>query len=127
MASYVAAWLTAFVFTQAFEVPIYRFALPCSALAAFVPTLLTHPIVWFVIFPRLHASYLTKLWIAEVFAVLAEALVCLVLLRRSGGRGETTMGRGLRRVSARAVIVATCANVTSLSLGLASRRLFGIP
>ena len=127
MSPYVVAWLTAFVFTQAVEVPLYRFLLPCRVPAAAVPSLLTHPVVWFVIFPSLQTGYTTKVCIAEVFAILAEAAVCVVLLRRTAAPGDAVNVASSRRVVARALVVATCANVTSLVVGLTSRRLFGIP
>lgn len=127
MTPYVWAWLGAFAFTQVVEVPLYRALLPCSARAAFVPTLLTHPIVWFVLFPYLQASYTTRLWLAELFAVITEALVCLVLLRRAAAEAPEQRLPNTGTLLPRALAVATCANVASLALGLTSRRLFGVP
>lgn len=127
MSPYLRAWLYAFVFTQAVEMPVYHFFLPCRVRAALLPSLLTHPIVWFVIFPYLDASHVAKVWLAEVFAVVVEALLGVWLLRRSlaerGSASRTSRGR----VVARALVVAVVANAASLGLGLASRRLFGVP
>lgn len=120
---YVVSWLLAFVFTQAVEVPLYRYLLPCRVVAAAVPSLLTHPVIWFLIFPFLQLDYAVKTFIAEAFAILAEAAVCVVLLRRVPARAVASSSR----VVTRALVVATCANMTSLVLGLTSRRLFGLP
>src|SRR5262249_7561235 len=80
-----AAWLSAFAFTQAVEVPIYIFGLGIDgaedatvarrAAIGFGASALTHPIVWFVI-PGLlpWASYWSMVAVAETFAVLVEAL-----------------------------------------------------
>ena len=73
----IRAWLAAFFVTQLVEVPIYvraqegpfarRFPI------AFGASLLTHPIVWFLI-PRLFEDYLVMAIAAETFAVLTEAI-----------------------------------------------------
>jgi hypothetical protein len=114
------AWLIAFAFTQAFEMPIYlwvmrRQSVELSTLArvlvAFGATALTHPIVWFVL-PVLQTTPL-KYWgyvaVAEAFAVLAEAFY----VARFGIE--------------RALLWAFVANATSATLGLLSRWMFGIP
>lgn len=111
------SWFPAFLFTQAFEVPIYlvvmdRQRLPFSSGAqvaiAFGASALTHPIVWFVI-PKLGLSYTGYVALAEVFAVGAEALY----FARFGVR--------------RALLWSFVANATSASLGLLSRWAFGFP
>jgi hypothetical protein len=105
------AWFSAFVFTQLIEVPIYSRALSCSLLVAFGASAITHPIVWFVFFsPYWHAAYLTKFVAAETFAWLAEAAYFRFLFGKK-----------------RALLWALIANASSLSLGLLSRHLFGVP
>jgi hypothetical protein len=107
----VQAYLLAFCFTQAVEMPIYVAALDCGWLAAFGASLLTHPIVWFVIFdPSWHMSYALASVIAELFAWLVEAAYFGWWLR-------------LRR----ALGVTFVANLASCVIGLVSRRLFGVP
>ena len=110
-ASYLRLWLSAFLFTQLIEMPIYRRGLGVSWLAAFGATALTHPIVWFVIFHRgVRADYTTKAIAAELFAWLAEA----AYFRFCFGRRK-------------ALIWALVANAASVTLGLLSRALFGAP
>jgi len=109
MTPYVHAWLAAFAFTQAVEVPVYRRA-GCSWHGAFAASAITHPVVWFVIVPLLPASYLVRVLVAEAFAVLVEALWLHVVLKRP-----------------RALWWSLGANALSVALGLVSRALFGAP
>ena len=110
------AWLGAFLFTQLVEVPIYALALrgrwAVRVGVAFAASLITHPFVWFG-FPyvgrALHSGYWVTVAVAELFAITVEAL----FLHRLGLR--------------KAWPWATVANVTSASLGLLSRYLFGFP
>lgn len=116
------AWLSAFLFTEAVEVPIYTAALRrdgderaagapllVGAAIGFGASALTHPIVWFVI-PRLMPdSYWSMVVVAEAFAVSAEAVYLHLF--------------GLRR----ALLWSLFANATSAGLGLASRYTFGWP
>ncbi len=105
------AYLLAFCFTQAIEIPIYVAALDCGFLAAFGASLLTHPIVWFVIFdPRWHLGYAFTTLVAELFAWLVEAAYFGWWLRYR-----------------RALTVTFMANLASLLVGLVCRRLFGVP
>lgn len=117
----VRLWVNAFVFTQAVEIPIYVLALTRSlragrrpwplwgrAAAAFSLSLITHPIVWFVM-PRLFWSWTRMVIAAETWAVLGEA----VLLRVFGVR--------------RALLWSLLANGLSCGLGLLSRHLLGGP
>lgn len=73
------AWLSAFLFTEAFEVPLYAAALRRRPLLqalglAALASLLTHPFVWF-LFPRLVPQpYWLMAVLAESFAVSVEAL-----------------------------------------------------
>jgi len=108
-------WLPVFLFAQAIEMPLYALPLrrlgytrPKRWLAAFIPTALTHPIVWFV-FPRLVHPYLAMAIAAESFAVVVEALV----LRRFGVQ--------------RALGWSLLANALSCGLGLAGRAWLGWP
>lgn len=130
------AWLSAFCFTQAVEIPIYVVAIrrardrddarepdlpelpawaetaPARIAAAFGASLVTHPIVWFLI-PRLPlGSYGAMIVFAETFAVVAEGFYFAAL--------------GLAPLR-RAMLWALVANVTSASLGLASRHVLGWP
>lgn len=109
------AWLAAFVFTQLVEVPIYLAASrgtpagwPRRLGVAFGASLLTHPLVWFG-FPRLPLPYWPMVGLAEVSAVVAEAL----WLRVCGGRHTAAWS--------------LLANSASLTLGLAARAWLGWP
>ena len=110
----MGAWLAAFAFTQAVEVPIYTWALRhrrrSAALWAFAASALTHPVVWFVM-PRWRwpGGYWGYVGAAEAFAVGAEAL----FLWRLG------VGRPL--------LWALVANGASAGLGLGCRAVFGWP
>ena len=124
MDPYLRAWLGAFAFTQAVEVPIWAYALAahrrldrddtpwpfwlCVAVA-FGASAITHPVVWFV-FPRwAPGGYVAMVLQAEAFAVLVEA-------------GYTGL-LGLRRPLAWSLV----ANAASAGLGLLSRATFGWP
>ncbi len=112
-------WLIAFAFTQAFEVPIYLYAMRSQKLdaplwerllIAFGASALTHPIVWFLLpstIPWL--SFWGYVALAETFAVGAEA----VILHQFAVK--------------RPLLWAFAANATSAGLGLTSRWLFGVP
>jgi hypothetical protein len=122
----VVGWLRAFAFTQAVEVPLYLLALtrlgrrtvPPSDGSfarrvglAFLCSLVTHPVVWFV-FPRLidsYADYELMVVAAESFAVTVEALLLFRLAPLP-----------LRSAFALSFAV----NMTSMSLGFLSRYLF---
>lgn len=104
-----AAWLLAFAFTQAVEVPVYRRG-GCSWAGAFAASAITHPVVWFAIFPLLRAGYVERVVVAEAFAVLVEAL----WLRLALGRP-------------RPLAWSLAANGLSFGLGMLSRYLFGWP
>lgn len=112
--AYLAAWARAFAFTQLVEVPVHARALrgarPLGArvAVAFGASLITHPVVWFVL-PHLGLRYETYVVVAELFAVLAEA----AYLR----------GWGVRR----ALFWSLLANGASFALGEASRACFGLP
>jgi hypothetical protein len=104
-------WLSAFVFTQCVEIPIYTRLARATLPAAFGASALTHPIVWFII-PELMQGrgYLAMVLVAETFAVVAEALYL-----------------GLAFGVNRPLCWALLANVTSAGLGLLSRALLGWP
>lgn len=110
------AWLSAFLFTQLVEIPIYARALAPRPLMArlaiaFGASLLTHPLVWWGVlhFTTSEETYLASVVCAESFAVVVEAL----WLRRFGVRGAFAWSLG--------------ANAASLGLGLLSRALLGFP
>lgn len=103
-------WLAAFLFTQLVEVPIYTYALRGRALVAFGASALTHPIVWFVIPRYWHGGgYWGLVAASETFAVLVEAYY----MKKAGLK--------------HAFWWSLAANLTSSSLGLTSRALFGWP
>lgn len=104
------AWLVAFAFTQLVEVPIYAVALRTRVVTAFGASAITHPIVWFVIFPFVPLPYLGLALLAEAFAVAAEGAYFWVLLRH-------------RRVWLWSLV----ANAASCGIGLLSRSWFGAP
>lgn len=110
----MTAWLSAFLFTQAVEVPFYRWQLkhlsPADAWGLSVLlSLATHPVVWFV-FPSLFpTSYWGMVLAAESFAIGVEALMLWRV-----------------RVS-QPFLVSLVANSLSAGLGLLSRSLFGWP
>ncbi|HEY5961136.1 MAG TPA: hypothetical protein VIV60_31480 [Polyangiaceae bacterium] len=107
----MGAFVIAFLFTQAIEVPIYSLLLDCSLLAAFGASALTHPVVWFVIVhPRWHCSYLACSIVAELFAWLVEAAYFGLVLRYR-----------------RALWASLVANIASVTIGLVSRAWFGAP
>jgi hypothetical protein len=69
-------WLVGFAFTQAIEVPLYLRVTHGRWRVAFLASLLTHPIVWFV-FPALCPlswGYWGMVAAAEAFAVAGETL-----------------------------------------------------
>ncbi|PRQ04732.1 hypothetical protein ENSA5_04970 [Enhygromyxa salina] len=119
----MSAWLTAFVFTQVIEIPIYMRALLerldggepvvarwSAALGlAFGASAITHPIVWFVMPKLVPSSWLTMVIIAELFAILTEA----AWLRAFGLR--------------RSLAWAAFANAASVLIGMALRQVFGWP
>ena len=108
--AYFQSWAIAFLFTQMVEVPIYAVGLRVGLLPAFGASAITHPVLWFVIFPYLHLSYFWLIVIGEGFAFLAEAAYFAFLFRRR-----------------RALLWSALANTASFSTGMLSRWLFGIP
>jgi len=127
MSPETSAWLSAFLFTEAVEVPIYLACMqlpadddrpraldgPGGRLAvAFGASLVTHPIVWFLI-PRIPAgSYAEMVARAEAFAIVAEAFYFYALGFFNGRR---------------AFLWSLAANAASATLGLVSRSTFGWP
>ncbi len=115
-------WLFAFVFTQLVECPIYWSAMDdkekWSTLrklaVAFGASAITHPFVWFG-FPPLWDSigrvggYWAMVVAAETFAIVVEGIYFWRL--------------GVRR----AFLWSLLANGASVTLGLISRWLFGLP
>jgi hypothetical protein len=110
-------WVSAFALTELVEVPIYLVALRASrrsSLArfaiAFGASLITHPLVWFVI-PELFATlaYRTRVLIAEGFAIAVEAAYLAAFRQRFALRWSIT------------------ANAASFALGLVCRSTLGWP
>lgn len=108
--TYFQAWLVAFTFTQMVEVPIYATGLRIGLLPAFGASAITHPILWFLLFPHVNISYLSRIVIGEAFALLIEAAYFAFIFRRK-----------------RALLWSALANAASFSTGMLSRCLFGIP
>jgi hypothetical protein len=132
----VTDWLSAFVFTQVLEVPIYFWALKRRADAhegdalwrtgfAFLASMATHPYVWFVI-PSLFYSRMwdaltyTRPWLEgwryPLFFVTAESFAVVV---------EAMILRGLR--VPRPFLWALVANAFSAFSGILVRELTGWP
>lgn len=80
----MSVWYQAFLLTQIIEIPIYCIALraqwrfPLILLLAFGASAITHPVVWYA-FPLLGVSYWWMVVLAEVFAVLCEAVYLRLL------------------------------------------------
>ena len=108
--AYWQAWALAFLFTQMVEVPIYAVGLHVGLLRAFGASAITHPVLWFVLFPYLHLPYVWLVVVGESFAWLLEAAYFAVLFHRR-----------------RALLWSFIANAASLGTGLLSRWLFGMP
>jgi hypothetical protein len=108
--AYFHAWLIAFLFTQMVEVPVYSRGLGVGLPCAFGASAVTHPILWFVIFPYLPLPYLWLVVVGETFAFLVEAAYFAFLFRRR-----------------RALLWSALANGASFATGMLSRRLFGVP
>ncbi len=120
MSDWFWMWLSAFALTQAVETPIYAAALafrsdPARRLTTcvaygFLASLLTHPVVWWVI-PELITldRYALFFAVAEGFAVVCEALLMRALRLRH------------------ALLWALVANGASVLVGMALRHLIGWP
>jgi hypothetical protein len=109
--SVLGAWLVAYVFTQAIEVPLYLRITDGRWRVALLASTLTHPIVWFV-FPEvcpLSWGYWGMVAAAEAFAVAGEA----AWLSFSG------VGSSLKW--------ALLVNAASATGGLLLRATFGVP
>ncbi len=120
-------WFWAFLFTQVVEIPIYMRGMRARFHEAAGASALTHPVVWFVIpglcdrfyleilHQRPHfwlaasTRYVIMVAIAEVFAVVAEALYFRVI--------------GLDKPWRWSLV----ANMASFGLGMLSRSYFGFP
>ncbi|MFM2418153.1 MAG: hypothetical protein RL385_2876 [Pseudomonadota bacterium] len=107
---FLLRWIFAFLFTQAVEVPIYKRMLGVTVLRAFGASAITHPLLWFVVFPQLSGSYTEKVVVSELLVWLSESLYF------AAGAGTV-----------RALKIAFLANGLSLALGLLSRALIGLP
>ncbi|HVG57339.1 MAG TPA: hypothetical protein VNA24_02205 [Hyalangium sp.] len=104
------AWLSAFAFTQAVEVPIYLRA-GASWRVAFLASALTHPFVWFGFSTvgKLGLGYWGTVVLVECFAIGVETV--------------WLSARGVKR----AFYWCLLANLTSVTLGFVSRWAFGWP
>ena len=130
----MSRWLLAFAFTQAVEVPVYVRALGPGrrlagrALIAFGASAITHPIVWFAL-PRLwERLYLALVGLSAGFVIRAPLAryACMALLAETFAvvvEWAYLRGFGVRR----AWLWSLGANGASVTLGLASRALLGVP
>ena len=112
--TYFKAWLLAFVLTQLAEVPLYWWLAKVDVPRAFALSLVTHPVVWYVLPPLCYGAGLGHrdfLIVAEAFAWLCEA----ALLRLFGVRWR------------RALLVSLVANAASVMVGVVARTWFGMP
>lgn len=81
-------WLEAYALTQGIEAPIYAWALREKARAeqivlAFLPSALTHPLLWFLFWPLTTSlAYAPRVAFGEVLVWLAEALVVAPFLTK---------------------------------------------
>lgn len=125
-------WLFAFGLTQVIEGPIYYYALGSDralstgvpapparppverVLLALLPSALTHPMLWFALFPPLYRAmgYWPSVVASEVVVWLVEAAILHALTRRS---------------IPRALSWALGANLASVILGLITSEVFGWP
>jgi len=121
------AWFLAFLFTQVVEIPIYMRGLRVRVYEAFGASAFTHPIVWFVIPPlcdwfyfnlmaphpalrfSADARYGAMVVVAETFAIVGEAFYFKCLDKKNTWRWSLA------------------ANLTSVTLGMISRELVGVP
>ena len=112
--SFVRAWLTAFLVTQAVEVPVYVRGYGATLAPALAASTITHPIVWFVFFGPVGLSvdlgYGVRVLLAETFAWLVEAAWLHVLVKKP-----------------RALAWALMANAASVAVGALLRACFGFP
>ncbi len=108
--AYVQAWAVAFLFTQMVEVPVYVVGLRVGWLSAFGASAITHPLLWFVLFPHLHLPYVWQIVVGESFAFLIEAAYFAFIFRRR-----------------RALLWSALANAASFGTGMLSRWMFGAP
>ncbi len=113
--AYVLAWARAFAFTEIVEAPIYWRLARVRWWRALAASAITHPFVWFA-FPlltKLDVEWSHAMLSAEVFAWLVEA----VFLRAT--RPAVPL--------VRAALISLVANGASVTLGLVSRKLLGLP
>jgi hypothetical protein len=107
-------WLLAFAVTQIIEMPIYCALAPVTWRRAFLLSLATHPVVWFVIPPLAEAAgvrHAQVVWIAEAFAYATEvAMLCAWRVRWW-----------------RSIAVAAIANTASFGVGELIRAVWGVP
>jgi hypothetical protein len=109
--AFLLRWLSAFVFTQIVEVPIYRRTLHPSFWVAFGASAITHPLVWLFLWSHAwRAPFIVQAIAVELFAWWVEAAYFALFFRRP-----------------RALLWTFVANAASLALGLVSNALFGWP
>ena len=124
-------WLFAFGLTQLIEGPVYYRGLDLEgpsrprverALLALLPSALTHPLLWFALFPPVYQAlfhslgspwgYWSAVVVCELIVVVFEALVFTALTRCRPIKGFGW---------------AFGANLASVSIGLITTELFGWP
>lgn len=111
---YLRAWLSAFLFTQVVEIPLWRVSTGASFQRAFLLTLVTHPFVWFA-FPALAVvgvPYPVSVTASELFAWGMEAFL---------------VQRFTQCSKKRAMLASLAANGASFILGAISQYFWGWP
>ncbi len=125
----IGEWLTAFLWTNVFELPVYLLLLrkyfpawwiPC--LVALLANSCTHPALWY-LFPRFDPAvpflqpYVAWVAVAEGCVVLAEGVLVSLALRCFGRSSNLPPARSLGV----AFLSSFAANLLSTLLGLALR------
>jgi hypothetical protein len=115
--TYVREWALAFALTQVVEIPIVVFATRAAgapawkrAALAFLATLATHPIVWFVV-PELELGDAARISLSEAWAFGAECLLYRLCFDALSWRG--------------AAAASALANAASFAVGVVFFRLRG--
>jgi len=113
MAAALSAWCQAFLLTQLVEMPLYRRLLRCTWAEAFLPSLLSHPLLWFVLWPVLAGSPSMRTIQAEAIAIMIEAALARGILHRAR--------RPSRAELALALTTSVLANMSSVAVGQMTR------
>ncbi|MFT6399051.1 MAG: hypothetical protein ACJAYU_003814 [Bradymonadia bacterium] len=107
MTPYVTAWLIAFVITVVVETPVYMVLIGGdrrrAAFIGFTASVITHPVLWFVVQPNVH-------WTPTAWFITE----CMITVVEAGWMGVWAVhDRQWRRLLA----IAFAANVASILMG----------